>query len=202
MGQSMHTAAMTALQIPMVYLKQGKNLAWAAMAGAQNLELLRHYPLHDVVDPQALTRFYYHAHPLEGDADEHGHFHLFHQGVHGFHHLAALALDALGRPTRWFSTNRWVTGETWLPPTDIEPMLRQFDCQTRGRMAPVARWLTAMVALYQEELIALHHLRAKLTANLNADDLQQLAEDRGTHVLDSTPVVLQDRIQSIISPTS
>jgi hypothetical protein len=69
-------------------------------------------------------------------------------------------------------------------------------------MAPVARWLTAMVALYQEELIALHRHRARRTSNLNPDDLQQFAEDRGTHVLDSAPVVLQDRIQAIISSTA
>ena len=198
----MQTAALTALKIPLDYLNQGRNLAWAAMAGAQNLTLLRHHPLHDVVDSQARTRFYYHAHPLEGGDEEHGHFHLFHQSKHGFHHIAALALDALGRPTRWFSTNRWVTGETWLPPKDIEPLVRHFHCQTRGRMAPVARWLTAMVALYQEELMALHRHRARRTSNLNPDDLQQFAEDRGTHVLDSAPVVLQDRIQAIISPTS
>ena len=73
-------AAWTALQVPLTYLDQGRNLAWAALAGAEEMVNLRHYPRHDVVDLDARTRFYYHSHPIEGGQGEHGHFHLFHVG--------------------------------------------------------------------------------------------------------------------------
>ncbi len=41
-------------------------------------------------------------------------------------HLVALAVDGKGEPLRLFTTNRWVTGETWYRADDVIRMLDRF----------------------------------------------------------------------------
>lgn len=63
-------------------------------------------------------------------------------------HLAAIAMDRAGRPLRLFTTNRWVTGETWYAAADIAVSLDHFVID--GEQArPVDRWLTAMFGLFR-----------------------------------------------------
>jgi hypothetical protein len=67
-------------------------------------------------------------------------------------HLVAIAMDATGRPLRFFTTNRWVTGETWYPAGDVARMLDRF---TLGGMPPAPalnRWIAGMVGLYRPML--------------------------------------------------
>lgn len=66
-------------------------------------------------------------------------------------HLFAIALDARGEPVRLFTTNRWVTGETWYRAADVVRMLDRFA--PAGDAAPLLdRWLGAMVRLYRAEI--------------------------------------------------
>jgi hypothetical protein len=192
---------MVALEVPLRYAQQGRNLAWAAMAGASTLTPLRHYPEHDVVDRSSGVRFYYHAHPIEGGGREHGHFHVFVERGPTFHHLAALSLDPQGRPVRWFCTNQWVTGEHWPSPPDLRDKVRKLRVSTKGKMAPVAQWLEAMFGLYQDDIMALIEARDQLLAPLDADQIAQLAQDRDRHVLSSSPINLQARVQEILDTT-
>ena len=41
-------------------------------------------------------------------------------------HLVAIALDDRGRPLRLFTTNRWVTGETWYAAADVAAASARF----------------------------------------------------------------------------
>ena len=41
-------------------------------------------------------------------------------------HLVAIAVNSRGEPIRLFTTNRWVTGETWYHADDIIGMLDRF----------------------------------------------------------------------------
>lgn len=138
------------------------SLCFAALAGARHFEQQRHYPADDAVDAVHGTEFYYHAHAqgLKAFA-EHGHFHVFVRSRPGknFHHLVGISLDDYGMPVRFFLTNQWVTGENWADGQKLEPMIRSFACKVRGRLAPVARWLTAMVHLYQPQILRLHQQR-------------------------------------------
>jgi hypothetical protein len=64
-------------------------------------------------------------------------------------HLVAIAMDATARPLRFFTTNRWVTGETWYPAQDVAAML---GCFTLGAMPPAPalnRWIAGMLGLYR-----------------------------------------------------
>lgn len=67
-------------------------------------------------------------------------------------HLVAISMDAAGNPVRFFTTNRWVTGETWYPAADVVAMLDRF---VLGAIAPsplLNRWLTALLGLYRPHL--------------------------------------------------
>lgn len=191
--------AETVASVQLHYARQGRGLAGAALAGASACVQYRHYPAKDVSDAAANTRFYYHAHPSSRyPREEHGHFHLFRYGSaegDDFQHIAGLSLDALGRPLRWFATNRWVTGERWRPAAEVAAGLADFRIETRGRLAPVARWLGALVRLYADDIAALLAERDRALAPHIARDGEATAfEDRRLDVLAEAPIDLPARL--------
>ena len=194
-------AAHEALGIPLRYAQAGSSLARAAMAGAERCIELAHYPRQDVIDIAHGTRFYYHAHgSRRSPGNEHGHFHLFAQGSQpdDYTHLAGISLDARGQPIRLFTTNRWVTGETWRQAIEVEQALARFAVQTRGRMAPVARWLTALVHLYTPQLVRLVRRRDAVMARRSArQGWEALCEDRRLDVVTECRISLTQRIQQL-----
>ena len=200
-SESLLHAANDALGIPLRYAQSGSSLVLAAMAGAQQCVELQHYPRSDVVDATHGTRFYYHAHATKRQpVNEHGHFHLFANGSQqgDYTHLAGLSLDAQGQPVRFFTTNRWVTGETWRTATEVEQFLAGFAVQTQGRMAPVARWLTAMVHLYRAQLAQLLRRRdAAMARRCTRQGWDALCEDRQLDVVTQTRISLARRIHQI-----
>ena len=144
---------------------------WQAMTsvGANPLSLLldgavqalaqRHYPVGDVYDLRHHTQFYYHVH-RGGEA---GHIHLFQRargmpaGLIPLHssgepnppcHLVAVGLGSDGNAVELFTTNRWVTGESWYPARAVKTMLSGFRLETDGRLQPVAAWLEALLGFY------------------------------------------------------
>ncbi|MGH6989348.1 MAG: DUF6969 family protein [Stellaceae bacterium] len=76
-----------------------------------------------------------------------------------FSHLVAVALDASGAPTRLFTTNRWVTGETWYVAEDVIAMLDGFTAGLSRPEAPLGQWLAALLRLYHPDIADL--LRAR-----------------------------------------
>jgi hypothetical protein len=199
-------AAREAVSIQTRYAQAGQGLAQAALAGAHTCEHLRHYPLNDVVDAQRGCQFYYHAHGSRRvPANEHGHFHLFMRDAElpGFFHLAALSLDARGWPVRWFTTNRWVTGEHWVDAQTAIDALPRFQPRTPGRLAPVARWLGAMVILYEDALSAMLRRRDEmLHRRLRHAPMEQLFEDRRLDVITQQAVSLPGRLRQLAGPAS
>lgn len=192
---------MLAVSIPLDYVRRGGSLAWAALAGRQAFEVLQHHPRRDVVDRKSGTRFFYHAHPVPGDVQhEHGHFHLFHEDPQGFSHLAALSLDGQGRPLRWFCTNQWVTGEHWRPASRWRSAVHGFSLQTHGRLAPVARWLDAMVSLYRDELLAMLKERDAMVSRAGRSTSLRNAflNNREVHILCSRSISLQGKVQALL----
>jgi hypothetical protein len=79
-------------------------------------------------------------------------------------HLVALAVDRRGEPIRLFTTNRWVTGETWYRADDVIRMLDRFRVRGEQPSALLNRWLGALVQLFQPEIARL--LRERDTAVL------------------------------------
>ena len=70
-------------------------------------------------------------------------------------HLVAIAVDGRGEPVRLFTTNRWVTGETWYRADDVTRMLGRFRPGGDRPWALVSRWLGALVQLFEAEIARL-----------------------------------------------
>lgn len=70
-------------------------------------------------------------------------------------HLVAIAMDRAGRPLRFFTTNRWVTDETWYAAADIAAALPRFALRQGGDATILDRWMTALVGLFRPEIAEL-----------------------------------------------
>ena len=121
-----------------------------------------HYPPGDVFDPSSGAQWFYHCHPVEEGAEEHGHFHCFIRpdGIEGpIHHLAAVGVDAHGRALRLFTVNQWVVGDDWLDAEATIALLPRFDVQMPRPSYLVNRWLTAIFAAHEDEIADLIRAR-------------------------------------------
>lgn len=74
-------------------------------------------------------------------------------------HLIAIAINDLGEPNRLFTTNRWVTGETWYRAEDVIRMLDRFVVAEMAPSQVLNRWISAMIRLFRPQIAAL--LRAR-----------------------------------------
>lgn len=176
-----------------------------------------HYPDDDARDEMTRSRWYYHVHAA-GDRDpgEHGHFHLFlHQtqldpaattmaepaegeeALAFVTHIAGLSIDHQGIPMSWFTTNRWVTDEFMYPAETMIAHLDRYDVDHTPEDRTVNRFLTAMVALYRDEiselLIARDAKLAKLGAGIESPDVFEA----DNAILSSYLIDLDAKIESL-----
>lgn len=155
-----------------VLRKGGLNIVGEVLKGQGQFVQLDHYPKGDIFDPETHSQFYYHAHR----PGEHGHFHLFLRasgmppaarpvadargrdwpaGDKALAHIVAISMDNEGYPIKLFTTNRWVTGETWYPGPQVQAMADYFEIDHANPSWPVNRWATAMVRLFRPQIRAL-----------------------------------------------
>ncbi|MBU3724478.1 MAG: hypothetical protein FGM18_03080 [Burkholderiaceae bacterium] len=200
MGTARHADAVA--QVMARYAQAGSSLCVGALSGAAQFVEWRHYPKMDAIDPKNRTEFYYHAHSVsERLPDEHGHFHVFSRSRRGqhFHHLLGLSLNSVGMPTRLFLTNQWVTGERWISAIQAARLLVGFECRIQGRLAPIARWLTGMVHLYQKEIQDLHHARDRwLASQSKAEGIGRTLADRSHHVVVQQRIDVLQRLSKVL----
>lgn len=74
-------------------------------------------------------------------------------------HLIAVSMYPSGLPFRLFSTNRWVTGETWYRADDVCKLINLFDIDHAQPSWPVNRWITAMLKLFHPQIVELIRAR-------------------------------------------
>jgi hypothetical protein len=74
-------------------------------------------------------------------------------------HLIAIAVDPRGEPNRLFTTNRWVTGETWYRAEDVTQMLDRFVIAEKAPSPVLNRWIGAMIQLFRPQVAALLQAR-------------------------------------------
>ena len=187
-------------------LPEGKGKVW------------KHYPDKDARDAQTKSRWYYHVHaPGSRDEDEHGHFHLFlhrtqlKDGLEPIAlppegedakahvtHLIGLSIDYQGIPRSWFATNRFVTNEFLYPAEVMIEHLPLYNVDQTKQDSLVNRFVTAMVALYRDEIADLLRQRderqAELVAEYGADAYEKAS---GVEVLASLPIDLDAKIETI-----
>jgi len=132
---------------------------------------LEHYPKGDVHDSDSHSQYFYHAH--RGIDGENGHFHTFLRakgmpekptpaenkgkvewpaGDDALSHLIAISMDPKGYPIGLFSTNRWVTGETWYKAEDVIKMLDSFNMDMLYPSWPVNIWITETMRLFRPQI--------------------------------------------------
>ncbi|MEE4153737.1 MAG: hypothetical protein V2I27_06225 [Erythrobacter sp.] len=178
-----------------------------------------HYPRKDARDVHCRSRWYYHVH-AEGsrDPEEHGHFHLFlhrTQLAPGLEprvwpplgedakahvtHLIGLSIDKVGIPRAWFAVNRYVTNEFLYPADVMIEHLSAFNVDHTPEDPLVNRFVTAMVALYRDEIAELLRERDKRHAELIALHGEKDAFEKasGVDVLAQVPIDLDAKIGSL-----
>lgn len=176
--------------------KAGLNVVGEVLKGQGEFYELTHYPGGDVYDRDTHAQYYYHAHR----PNEHGHFHTFlrqagmpagvkpvpeadardwPKGEEALSHIVAISMDRYGFPRALFTTNRWVTGETWYAAKDVCAMVERFAIDHAYPSWPTNRWLTAMMRLFQPQIEALLKERdERLAAWAAAHPDRDVFEDR------------------------
>lgn len=131
-----------------------------------------HYPEGDVVDRESGAQFFFHMHPiapLNGAPGLNGHFHCFvpapgearEAGVQplrrgsGMAHLVAVEVDRQSLPVRLFTTNRWVTDETWVEAPAAARLADRFVVELARPSLSVSIWLSSLMRLFQPQIVAL-----------------------------------------------
>ena len=113
-------------------------------------------------------------------------------------HLVAIAVDCRGEPVRLFTTNRWVTGETWYRADDVIGMLDRVRLRGAAPTPLVSRWIEALVRLFQPEIAAL--LRNRDTAIVEWRwrwPRGNVFEDARLETISSFPIDLDARLAAI-----
>ncbi len=171
--RGMREAAIEVAEGQRVLAKAGLNVVGELLRGHDTFYEDDHYPTGDVFDGETGSQYYYHAH--RGIELEHGHFHTFLRGpgllgagadvtaaqadsVPGHDdlvHLVGVSMDPWGFPMALFATNQWVTGESWLPAVELDPLLPNFAIDHAWPSWPVNRWITGLLALFRPQLRAL-----------------------------------------------
>ena len=178
----------------------------------------KHYPEKDARDAKCKSRWYYHVHaPGSRDEDEHGHFHLFlhrSQLPEGLEpkvwppqgedakahvtHLIGLSINTVGIPRSWFTVNRFVTNEFLFPADVMIEHLPDFNVDDTQEDDLVNRFVTAMVALYREEIAELLTQRDAKQAELEAEHGEAGYEKAsGVEVLSQIPIDLDAKISGM-----
>ncbi len=162
-----------------VLAKGGLTVLSDTFRGVDAIAAWDHYPPGDVFDPVSNAQWFYHCHPAEEGALEHGHFHCFLRpdGPDGpIHHLVAVGVDAEGRLLRLFTVNQWVVADDWADAQTTVGLLPRFDIQMPSPSYLVNRWLTAVLTAYEPEIVALIDERDRVLAARPGDRSAVLAD--------------------------
>jgi hypothetical protein len=218
--QDMAEAAREVLNCQRVLTKTGDNIVGEVLRGAGTFYEWRHYPQGDIYDSEYHAQYYYHAHPEdERVSGEHGHFHTFLRPLgmpagiapapvpdpkepesenDALCHLVGISMDRAGLPIRLFTTNRWVTGETWYAAGDVVRMLDCFIIDHARPSWPANRWITALMRMFRPQIVELLHARdAEIQRRLDASPRSNVFEDRDLEVASEMRVSIEDQIARI-----
>jgi len=183
-----------------------------------------HYPPGDIYDPVSHSQFYYHAHPPEDRnnirTDEHGHFHTFMRppgfppeveqlselgGLpaacpsSGLTHLIAVSVNFAGDPVRLFTTNRWVTDETWYPAAEVKRILPHFLVTRESRCSQTSAWISSLLTMYGPLIELLMDARDEtVRAHDTSQPIHKAWSDRSLEVTSVADISLEKDIDAII----
>ncbi|MCP1336239.1 DUF6969 family protein [Futiania mangrovi] len=197
--------------------RAGRNPVGQVLAGQGTFYEMNHYPDGDVYDDESHAQYYYHAHRT-GTA-EHGHFHTFLRakgmeahmspapyegswprplGDDAIAHLVAVSMDKAGAPIGLFTTNRWVTGETFYGAQDVISMLDSFEVGHASPCLATNRWLTALLRLYRPDIARLVRARdAQIRLWALRHPGEDVFEDRDLEIASEQAISVPERIAAV-----
>jgi hypothetical protein len=182
---------------------RGLNPATAALDGAEICEEWRHYPEGDATDAATGARYFFHVHEAdERPGGEYGHFHVFAEAPGGAPdaaptHLIAIALDASGGVLRLFTTNQWVTGETWREAKETRALLHGFAMRP-GASPDRDGWIVAMLRLFRPQIEDLIDARDAALERLRRERPgEDLFACRDVRILSERPVSLLAQLRAV-----
>lgn len=215
---TMHEAGAEVLECYRVLAKAKTNTVAEVLKNQGEFLEWDHFPKGDVVDWETHSQFYYHAHPKKARPGEHGHFHTFmrYKGMAKKlkamkldfpqeknkdrigTHLIGISMDNKGFPIKLFTTNRWVTDETWYDGQDVISMLDDFEIDHTYPSWATNRWLTGMVMLFRpqiEELIFKRDKKIKMWQKKHPG--KDVFEDRDLEVTSEVKVSVGEQIRGL-----
>ncbi len=217
--EDMAAAGTEMLECYRLLAKTGDNVVGEVLRGQGEFFEWDHYPEGDVYDPETHCQYYYHAHPAALRGDEHGHFHTFlrPKGMppairpapladcappagdnDALSHLVGISMDGFGQPTRLFTTNRWVTGETWYRAEDVIAMLDRFDMDLAFPSLAVNIWITAIVRLFRPDIEDLVRERDRTIAAWQAErPAASVFENRDLEITSWAGIAVDRRIARV-----
>ena len=197
--------------------KSGANTVGQVLANHGTFYEMDHYPPGDVYDQETGSQYYYHSHRSE--TGEHGHFHTFLRadaipetiepypysgdgerplGEDAICHLVAVSMDQDGLPISLFSTNRWVTGETFYAADDVISLLDRFAIDHVYPCLATNNWLTAMLRLFRPQIEILLRERDRcILAHQNAHPDRDVFEDQELEVTSLISIDIDEQIERV-----
>lgn len=215
--KSMAQAGDEVLKAFRVLGKAGTNPVAQVLAHQGKFIELDHYPKGDVHDAETASQYYYHAHRSE--AGEHGHFHTFirakgipghvkpatyrgtgkrPRGKNAICHLVAISMNRAGLPVGLFTTNQWVTGETFFGAQDTVRLLDAFAIDHVQPCLATNRWISAMIRLFRPQIEALLLRRDRSLADWQRGHPDRaVLDDEELEITSSTPIDIDRQIARI-----
>ena len=114
-------------------------------------------------------------------------------------HLIAISMDQRGLPIRLFTTNRWVTGETWYAAADVRRLLDRFAVDLARPSWALNRWIGAMFVLFQPQMAQLLQARdeAIMAWRRRHRGRIHVFEDRRLEVPSSLDIDLEEQVRRV-----
>ena len=100
----------------------------------------------------------------------------------------------MGEPIRVFTTNRWVTGETWYRADDVIKMLDCFKFSAVGGPALLNDWIAAIVTLFRPQIAWLLRQRDETVIGWRQRRRRNVFEDIRLEVTSSFDIDLDAQI--------
>jgi hypothetical protein len=123
-----------------------------------------------------------------------------HAGADGeWCHLVAISMSAASVPLRLFTTNRWVTGETWYRAADVIDMLDRFTMGEVGPSFALNRWIAGAPRLFRPQVATLVAARdeAVMGWRRRRRDKVHVFEDRRLEVASSLDISVDGQLAAI-----
>jgi hypothetical protein len=218
--EAMALAGQQVVEVYRVLAKTGDNVVGELLRGTDTFYEWDHYPKGDIYDRETHSQYYYHAHAADQRfPGEHGHFHTFLRpkgmppglapaDIPGrpvpedpndeLSHLIAIAMTQAGFPFRLFSTNRWVTGESWYRAEDVIALLDCFNIDHARPSWPANRWITAIVGLFKPQIVELVRARDRAVAawaELHPE--RDVYEDRALEIASYMDIDVEAQVRAV-----